>query len=62
MKLTNGVKQVLIDNLDESFLTSRQPCVEEQHAKEIQKAIENGISSLVGCRVVEPKLWEERYF
>ena len=30
--------------------------------KDIQEAIENGVYSTVGCRVKEPKLWEERYW
>ena len=35
---------------------------EELQALDLEEGIKNGIFSLKGCRVVEPKLWEERYY
>lgn len=61
MKLPEGIKQITVDSLPEPLFEALMLSAEEQHALDIQEAIENGITYFTGCRVVEPKLWEERY-
>lgn len=39
-----------------------EPTDEELQALDVEEGIKNGIFSFEGCRVKEPKLWEERYY
>ena len=45
-----------VGNIEKETLNSLQ------EAMDIEDGIQNGIFNLEGCRVVEPKLWEERYY
>ena len=62
MKLPEGIKQITVDSLPEPLFEALMLSAEEQHALDVEEGIKNGIFSFEGCRVKEPKLWEERYY
>jgi len=48
-------------SVNESIITECFSREEEKYHAAIADAIANGIGSFQGCKIVEPKLWEERY-
>ena len=60
---TSRIKRIRVDKVPSNFLSPTSEATEEElQALDLEEGIQNGIFSLEGCRVTEPKLWEERYY
>ena len=60
--MATKVKRIRTDIIPDNFISSLSTDLteEERSMIDIKDGIQNGIFGLEGCRVTEPKLWEER--
>ena len=60
---TSRIKRIRVDKVPSNFLSSITDTTEEElQALDLEDGIKNGIFSLEGCHIKEPKLWEECYY
>lgn len=61
---TPRIKRINANKVPSNFVSTTfvEATEEELQAIDVEECIKNGIFSFEGCRVVEPKLWEERYY
>ena len=61
---TSRIKRINANKVPSNFIstTFTEATEEERQAIDVEEGIKNGIFSFEGCRVKEPKLWEERYY
>ena len=60
---TSRIKRIRVEKVPSNFLSPTSDATEEElQALDVEEGIKNGIFSFEGCRVKEPKLWEERYY